>query len=105
MEVFEQKYHDANAGIKTAQEIMNEQKENFETKERFKDATINYPNYGRGLIGPNLQPPRELGTYMNQLTMCPATEEEKKKRAASRSGSPKADIQAQQRKRILSPRR
>lgn len=39
--------------------------------------------------------------------MCPATEEEKRKKAQqmSRSNSPKVDVQAQQRKRILSPRR
>ena len=37
--------------------------------------------------------------------MCPASEEEKRKKALNKSGSPKVDIQAQQRKRILSPRR
>lgn len=34
-----------------------------------------------------------------------AKEQKKKERNASNSGSPKADVQAQQRKRILSPKR
>jgi hypothetical protein len=46
----------------------------------------------------------ELNTFMVQEGMC-ADPAAKKKRQASGSGSPKADVQAQQRKRILSPRR
>lgn len=94
----ETRYFAANSQIKTAKEIMREQQENFEIKERFKDASINYPTYGRGLKMPG----RELNTFMIQETMC--EDKTKKKRSAS-SGSPKADVQAQQRKRILSPRR
>lgn len=77
---------------------MKEQQDNFETKERFKDASINYPTYGRGLKMPG----RELNTFMIQEGMCANNS---KKRSTSGSGSPKPDVQAQQRKRILSPRR
>lgn len=95
----EQRYEEANAGIMSAKEIMKAQHEHFETKEKFKDASINYPTYGRGLPNPGI----ELNTFMVQETMC--EDKGKKKRQASNSASPKADVQAQQRKRILSPRR
>jgi len=78
---------------------LKQRQEKFEIKERFKDASINYPTYGRGLKMPGI----ELNTFMVQEGMC--ADAAKKKRQASGSGSPKADIKAQQRKRILSPRR
>jgi|TARA_B110001469_G_C9353719_1_gene186053 hypothetical protein len=48
--------------IKTAKEVMKEAQDKFETKERFKDASINYPTYGRGLKLPGI----ELNTFMVQ---------------------------------------
>ena len=62
MDEIEEKYKAANAGILTAKEVMKEAQEKFETKERFKDASINYPTYGRGLKLPGI----ELNTFMVQ---------------------------------------
>lgn len=45
---------------------MRERQENFSTKEYFKDASINYPTYGRGLKMPGI----ELNTFMVQPGMC-----------------------------------
>jgi hypothetical protein len=45
----EKKYFYNNSQILTAKQIMREQQDTFETRERFKDASINYPTYGRGL--------------------------------------------------------
>lgn len=102
----EQQYFDANSKILTAKQIMNMQKETFEIKERYKDSSINYPTYGRGLKLPQMQ----LNTFMISQTMCTDVKEERKKKereaARSTSSSPReANVQAQQRKRILSPRR
>ena len=102
----EKQYFQANSEILTAKEIMNKNKENFEIKERFKDSSINYPTYGRGLKLPEM----ELNTFMISQTMCTDVKEERKKKEAaaarSTSSSPReANVQAQQRKRILSPRR
>lgn len=99
----EQKYFHNNSQILTAKQIMQEQQDTFNIKERFKDSSINYPTYGRGLK----QPGMELNTFMIKEDMCTdvAKEQKKKERNASGSGSPKADVQAQQRKRILSPKR
>ena len=74
IESIEQKYFAANAGIKTAKEIMKEQQETFEIKEKFKDASINYPTYGRGLEMPGI----ELNTFMVNEKMC--ADNTKKKR-------------------------
>jgi hypothetical protein len=60
IEKIEQRYFAANSQIKTAKEIMHEQQDNFEIKEKFKDASINYPTYGRGLPLPNIG----LNTFM-----------------------------------------
>lgn len=99
----EDKYNEENSNILTAKQIMQQQQDTFEIKERFKDASINYPTYGRGLKQPGI----ELNTFMIKQDMCTdvAKEHKKKERQASGSGSPKADVQAQQRKRILSPKR
>ena len=56
----EQQYIEANASILTAKEILKQRQEKFEIKERFKDASINYPTYGRGLKKPGI----ELNTFM-----------------------------------------
>ena len=41
---------------------MREKQDNFETKEKFKDQSINYPNYGRGMKLPSI----DLNTFMVQ---------------------------------------
>lgn len=52
MRVYEEKYEAANEKIAVdIKNFIDKQKESFETRERFKDATINYPTYGRGLFG------------------------------------------------------
>lgn len=71
--------------------------EAFEVKEKYKDSSINYPTYGRGLKKPGI----ELNTFMVQEKMCADIGGKNK----SNPNSPKADVQAQQRKRILSPER
>ena len=83
MKQIEENYFEANKSIKTAKQIMSEQQETFETKERFKDQTINYPNYGRGLQAPTI----DLNTFMVQEKMC-EDKTQKNKRKASNSGSP-----------------
>lgn len=75
MKEIEEKYFAANKQILTAKEIMRDAQEKFETKERFKDASINYPTYGRGLKMPGI----ELNTFMVQEGMC-ADPAAKKKR-------------------------
>ena len=60
---------------------------------------MNYPSYGRGLP----QPTRDLQTYMVNPKLCADPSENK--RQASGSGSPKPSQAAQQRKRIVSPKR
>ena len=75
MKEIEERYFAANKQILTAKEIMRDAQEKFETKERFKDASINYPTYGRGLKLPGI----ELNTFMVQEGMC-ADPAAKKKR-------------------------
>lgn len=75
MKAIEERYFAANKQILTAKEIMRDQQDKFETKERFKDASINYPTYGRGLKMPGI----ELNTFMVQESMC-ADPAAKKKR-------------------------
>ena len=60
MKEIEDRYFAANKQILTAKEIMRDAQDKFETKERFKDASINYPTYGRGLKLPGI----ELNTFM-----------------------------------------
>jgi hypothetical protein len=78
---------------------MTEMKETWETKEQFKDSSLSYPSYGRGLK-PNIN----MNTFMVQEGM---TGLQKKKLAEETAGpgSPQASCQAKQRRRILSPRR
>jgi hypothetical protein len=61
--------------------------EAFEIREKFKDSSINYPTYGRGLKKPGI----ELNTFMVQEKMCADTSAKNK----SNPNSPKADVQAQ----------
>ena len=58
--------------------------EAFEVKEKFKDSSINYPTYGRGLKKPGI----ELNTFMVQQKMCADTSSKNK----SNPNSPKADV-------------
>ena len=95
----EEKYFQSKNGIKTYKEVMTEMKESWETKEQFKDSSLSYPSYGRGLK-PNIN----MNTFMVQEGM---TGQQKKKLAEDSgiAGSPQASCQAKQRRRILSPRR
>ena len=45
--------------IQTYHDLVNELKDNFETRERFKDNSLSYPSYGRGL-----EPNIEMNTFM-----------------------------------------
>lgn len=58
--------------------------EAFEIKEKFKDSSINYPTYGRGLKKPGI----ELNTFMVQEKMCADPSAKNK----SNPNSPKADV-------------
>ena len=71
-------------------------KDNFETKERFKDNSLSYPSYGRGL-----EPNIEMNTFMVQENMTG----QQKKRTGDGPSSPQASVQAKQRRKILSPKR
>ena len=51
--------------IKSFLEVLGEQKEAFEAKEHFKDNSLAYPTYGRGL-----QPNINMNTFMIQEGMC-----------------------------------
>ena len=99
MAKLEQKYGEDMDKIQPAKQILREQWGTQDTRERQKDASIKYPSYGRGLP----QPSMDLNTYMINPGMC--ADPAQKKRQSSGSGSPKAGVAAQQRKRILSPRR
>jgi hypothetical protein len=59
------KFNLKRSGIKSFQEVLVEQKEAFETKEHFKDNSLAYPTYGRGL-----QPNINMNTFMVQEGMC-----------------------------------
>ena len=82
---------------KTAKDLINEEKETFETKEHFKDNSLSYPSYGRGLV-PNI----EMNTFMLQ-----ETNQNKNKKSMVDTGemSPQASVQARQRRKIISPKR
>ena len=84
--------------IKSFHEVLTEQKEAFEIKETFKDNSLAYPSYGRGL-----QPNINMNTFMIQEQMCAV----QKKRSGGEhlELSPQISVQAAQRKKILSPKR
>ncbi len=52
-------------GIKSYKEVMTELKEEWTTKETYKDSSTSYPTYGRGLK-PNIN----MNTFMIQEKMC-----------------------------------
>ena len=86
--------------IKSYHEVLAENKEEFETKERHKDNSLAYPTYGRGL-----QPNIEMNSFMIQEGMCGV---QKRKMAGGGEHlelSPQVSVQAAQRKKILSPKR
>jgi hypothetical protein len=66
------------------EEARRKEAEAFEVKERFKDSSINYPTYGRGLKKPGI----ELNTFMVQEKMCADPSAKNK----SNPNSPKADV-------------
>tara|TARA_B110000285_G_scaffold234753_1_gene312846 strand:+ start:328 stop:507 length:180 start_codon:yes stop_codon:yes gene_type:complete len=56
-----EEYKESSKYIKEArEEARAKEAEDFEVKERFKDSSINYPTYGRGLKKPGI----ELNTFM-----------------------------------------
>ena len=99
MKKLEEKYLQDMDNIQPAKQILREQWGMQECRERREDASIKYPSYGRGLE----QPQMDLNTYMINPGF--VADSSQKKRQSSGSGSPKAGVAAQQRKRILSPKR
>lgn len=99
MKRLEDQYFEATKEVKTSQEIIKEKYENFETRERQKEPSINFPTYGRGLKPPGIG----LNTFMINEKLCEDKSVAKQRQGGS--GSPQANVQAQQRKRILSPKR
>lgn len=59
MEAIIQKEISQKQGIKTYKDVIKEMKETWTTKEQFKDCSISYPSYGRGLT-PNIN----MNTFM-----------------------------------------
>lgn len=82
--------------IKSFHEVLTEQKECFEVRETFKDNSLAYPSYGRGL-----QPNINMNTFMIQENMSGQV----KKKTDRLELSPQVSVQAAQRKKILSPKR
>jgi len=60
----EERYFNSRNGIKTYKEVRDELKEEWTTKETYKDSSISYPSYGRGLK-PNIN----MNTFMVQQQM------------------------------------
>lgn len=82
--------------IQTKHDLINEMKDQWETKERFKDNSLSYPSYGRGL-----EPSINMNTFMVQEGMTGI----QKKKLGDGPSSPQASVQAAQRRKILSPKR
>ena len=59
IEAIKARFFEKKENIKTYQEVLAESKENFETKQRYKDNSLAYPTYGRGL-----DPHRDMNTFM-----------------------------------------
>jgi hypothetical protein len=55
----QEKFKAACEGNKNFKEVMNEAKDNWSTKEYYKDCSTSYPTYGRGLT-PNIN----MNTFM-----------------------------------------
>ena len=51
--------------IKSYKEVLAEQNEGFEAREHFKDNSLAYPSYGRGM-----EPNINMNTFMIQENMC-----------------------------------
>jgi hypothetical protein len=85
--------------IKTFHDVLIEQKETFETRQRYKDNSLAYPTYGRGLT-----PDREMNTFMIQPNLA-GSPEQRRKEETTDPNSPQANIQARQRRKIRSPKR
>ena len=86
--------------IKSFHEVLVEQKEAFEAKEHFKDNSLAYPTYGRGL-----QPNINMNTFMIQEGMCGVAKRKMTNPGEAMELSPQVSVQAAQRKKILSPKR
>ena len=82
--------------IQSYHDLVIEMKDNWETKERFKDNSLSYPSYGRGL-----EPNIEMNTFMVQEGMTGI----QKKKFGDGPSSPQCSVQAKQRRKILSPKR
>ena len=65
IEAIKEKFQLKRGDIKSFHEVLTEQKEAFEIKETFKDNSLAYPSYGRGL-----QPNINMNTFMIQEGMC-----------------------------------
>jgi hypothetical protein len=99
IEAIKARFFEKKENIKTYKEVLVESKENFETKQRYKDNSLAYPTYGRGL-----DPHRDMNTFMVQENMA-GSPDRAKKLAAGIDLSPQASVQAKQRRKILSPKR
>lgn len=64
MKEIEERYFTSRNEIKTYKEVMAEMKEDWTTKEQYKDSSTSYPSYGRGL-----QPNINMNTFMIQEKM------------------------------------
>lgn len=93
------RYFEKRDTIKTFHEVLQETKETFETRQRYKDNSLAYPTYGRGLI-----PVRDMNTFMIQPNLA-GSPEQRRKEEANDGNSPQANIQARQRRKIRSPKR
>lgn len=65
IEAIKEKYNVKKTEIKDYKQVLAEQKETFECRETFKDNSLAYPSYGRGL-----QPNINMNTFMVQESMC-----------------------------------
>ena len=65
IEAIKDKFNLKRSEIKSYHEVLAESKEAFEVREHFKDNSLSYPSYGRGL-----QPKIDMNTFMIQDSMC-----------------------------------
>lgn len=99
-QALEEAYIEAETGIPDAVDIWRANPDRFDIREKLKDQSINYPSYGRGLPPPK----NDMKSFMHNEKMC-GDKAAFRKKASGGSNSPQANVQAQQRKRILSPKR
>ena len=92
------RYLESSAQIPTYHQKLAEEKDAFMTKQKYKDNSLAYPTYGRGLL-----PEREMNTFMIQPNL--AGSPEQKKGEGADPNSPQASVQARQRRKIRSPKR